>query len=144
MESGRAFAAGKETGYPGLLSIGINPNPSHKIMQRGSHLHRFLGDIHFGQFLELVIHRWQFAADEIRGSAGRDVQKRPPVGRSATGFDLGGDGPGDDVTGQQLGGAARAFLGLEPVLGFLHRIRGLGCEALRDVIEHKALTLIVE
>ncbi len=64
--------------------------------------------------------------------------RRPPPR-----LDLGVDGPGHLVPGQQFGWPAVVALVGVPAVGLFDAVRGLGLEELRDVVEHEPLAVRV-
>ena len=144
VQPSRHLARGVESFHRGGGGIGVHPDATHDVVAGGSHLHGFLGDVHVRQLLELVVHGRQPPHDVLRVTAVGDVQVHAAVLGAAAGLDLGVDGPGHLVPGQQVGGAAVVLLVLVPGVGFGLVVRGFRLEELRDVVEHEAFALGVQ
>ena len=70
-----------------------------------------------------------------------DVEVDPAVRGAAARLDLGDDGAGDLVAGQQVRGATGRVVVLEPLVGFFLGFGVLALEHRRDVVEHEPLAL---
>ncbi len=106
-------------------------------------LHRLGGDVHVRQFLELMVHRRQPPFDHLGRHPRRDVQEDPAVRGAAARLDLGVDGAGDLVAGEQLGRPAVVVGVVVPAVALGLRLRVLLLEDVRDVVEHEAPALAV-
>src|SRR5437879_2797225 len=93
--SGR-FACGKQPGNGGLRSFGVHADAAHHVVARGTDFHGALGDVHVGEFLELVVHTGKFFL-HVFGGFVRDVEVRAAVFGAAAFLDLGVDRAGHDV-----------------------------------------------
>src|SRR5699024_10611052 len=88
------LAGGVEPGHRALLGVCVDFYTPHHVVAGRPDLHRLGGDVDVGELLELVVHRRDPAADELRIAPGCDVQEHASVRRPAAGFDLGDDRPG--------------------------------------------------
>ena len=77
---------------------GVDLDAAHHVVAGRADLHRLGGDVDVGQLLELVVHRRQPLADELRAYAARRCRGRCRRARAPAGLDLGVDRPGDLVT----------------------------------------------
>ena len=110
--------AANRPGTRGRAGVGVDLDAAHHVVTGRADLHRLLGDVDVGQLLELVVHRRQRRLISSVGMPRRDVEEHAAVRRAATGLDLGVDRAGDLVAGQQVRGAARGVVVLEPLVGF--------------------------
>src|SRR5699024_257696 len=96
------LARGKEPGGVGGGGVGVHPYPTHHVVTGRADLHGFGGDVHVGQFPELVVHGRQPFADLLGGQACGHVEEHTAVPGSASFLDLAVDGSGHLVTGQEF------------------------------------------
>src|SRR5438445_1465330 len=97
VQTGGGFAGGKKTWNGGLGGFGIHANAAHHVVAGGADFHRSFGDVHVGQFLELVIHAGELLLHVFSGLV-RDVEISAAVFGAAAFFDFGVDGARNDVT----------------------------------------------
>src|SRR5437016_12965846 len=91
------FAGGKQTGNGGLRRFRVHADAPHHVVASGANFHGALGDIHVGEFLELVIHTRKFFLHVFSGLV-RDVEIRAAVFRTAAFLDFGVDGASHNVS----------------------------------------------
>src|SRR6266568_4707599 len=96
VQTGGGFAGGKKTWNGGLGGFGIHANAAHHIVAGRPDFHRAFGDVHVGQFLELVIHAGEFLLHVFSGLV-RDVEISAAVFGAAAFFDFSVDGTRNDV-----------------------------------------------
>ncbi len=143
MHAARDLAGREESGYGGGRRVGVDADAAHHVVLGRADLHRLLGDVDTGQLLELVVHRGQALLDVVGRAPGADVEEDAAVRTATPGLDLGPDGPGHLVAGQQVGSAAVVPLVVVPAVGLGLVVGRLRFEELRDVAEHEALALVV-
>ena len=125
----------------GRTGVGIDLDTTHHVVAGRPDLHRLLGDVDVGQFLELVGHRRQPLHDLRRRPARRDVQEHATVRRPAPLLDLGVDGSRHLVAGEQIGRALVVVGVVVPTVGLGLVVRVLLAEHVRHVLEHEPLAL---
>jgi hypothetical protein len=89
---------GEEARHRRGARLRVDPDATHDVVGRRPDLHRALRDVDVGELLELVVHRWQLAAD-VLGRQVADVEVDAAVGRAAALLDLRVDRPRDVVPG---------------------------------------------
>ncbi len=142
------FASGKQSGHSSFLAIGIDSHSAHRVVAGWSDFHGIGGDVDVGEFLELVIHRWQFSLDRFGAAFRGDIEVDTTVGCPASGLDFTPDGSGDDVAGEQFGRSSciGSFVGddcFDPSCGFFFGLGIVPLEHLGDVVEHEPLAFTV-
>ena len=128
-------------GDGGGLRLGVDAHPAHHVVAGGPDLHRPGRDVDAGQLHELVVHRREPAPDVLGRATRRDVEVDAAVRGAATRLDLGVDGAGHLVAGQEVGRAPVVDVVVVPGVGFLFGLRRLGPEHVGHVVEHEALAL---
>src|SRR5713101_367203 len=101
METGGGFARGEKARNGRFGGFGIDADATHHIVTGWADFHRAFGDIHVGEFLELVIHAGEFFL-HVLGRLLRDIEIRAAVFGAAAFLDFGVDGACDDVAGGEL------------------------------------------
>ena len=117
--------------------VGVDLHPAHHVMAGRPDLHRHLGDVHVGQFGELMMHRRQPPLDLLGGQPGGHVQEDTAVLGAPAGLDLGIDRPGHLVAGEQVRWPPVVLRVLVPAVRLLLGLGVLGAEHLGDVVEHE-------
>ena len=133
--------AANRPGHRRGRGVGVDLDAAHDVVAGGADLHRLGRDVDVGELLELVVHRRQPAADLLGRQAGRDVEEHPAVRRAAPLLDLGVDGAGDLVAGQQLGRPLVVLRVVVPAVGLLLGVGVLAAEHVGHVVEHEPLAL---
>ena len=141
MHAAGALAGGEQARGGCRAGVRVDLDAAHDVVAGRADLHLVLGDVDLGQFHELVVHRRQPALDLLGRHPGRDVEVDAAVRAAAAGLDLGVDGAGHLVAGQQVRGATRRVVVLEPLVGFFFGLGVLPLEDRGDVVEHEALAL---
>src|SRR6266436_1381172 len=96
VQTGGGFAGGKKTRNGGLGGFGIHANAAHHVVAGGADFHRAFGDVHVGQFLELVIHAGELLLHVFSGLV-RDIEISAAVFGAAAFLDFCVDGARDDI-----------------------------------------------
>ena len=108
----------------------IDPDASHHIVACGSYFHGPLGDIHIGQFEELVIHAGELLLYVFRGLMG-DIQEGTAVLGAASFAYFGIYGPRDNVTRGELHALGIVFLH-EALARFVAKDAALAADGFGD------------
>ena len=93
------FACGEKPRHGGGRTIGVNANTAHTVVAGGSDIHGFFGDIHVGEFFELMVHRRQSPRDVFRRPARRNIEVDAAMLGAAAGFHFSIDRPGYLIAG---------------------------------------------
>ena len=141
VHAARHLADGEQARDGGGLRLGVDAHAAHHVVAGRPDLHRPGRDVDAGQLHELVVHGREPAPDVLGRAARRDVEVHAAVRGAAAGLDLGVDGPGHLVAGQQVGRAPVVDVVVVPGVGFLFGLRRLGPEHGGHVVEHEALAL---
>ena len=107
------------------LGVRVDLDTAHHVVAGRPDLHRLGGDVDVGQLLELVVHRRQPLADELRRRAATRCRGRSRRAVTRARLDLGVDGPCHLVTRQQLGWPAVVLLVVVPAVRLLLGVGGL-------------------
>src|SRR6266704_2937558 len=101
VQTGGGFAGGKKTRNGGLGGFGIHANAAHHVVAGGADFHRAFGDVHVGQFLELVIHAGELLLHVFSGLV-RDIEISAAVFGAAAFLDFRVDGARNDVARREF------------------------------------------
>src|SRR5882724_9642300 len=101
VKTGGSFTSGEKAGHCRLSSFSIDADATHHVMAGGADFHRAFGDVHVGEFLELVIHAGEFFL-HVFGRLVGDVEIGAAVFGAAAFLDFAVDGARDDVAGGKL------------------------------------------
>ena len=96
VQSCRGFPGRKKPADGGLSGFGVHADPAHHVVAGWADFHRTGGDVHVGEFLELVIHAGQFFLHVVGGLVG-NIQIRAAVFGAAAFLDFGVDRPSDHI-----------------------------------------------
>src|SRR5919107_1501214 len=72
------LAGGEEPGHAGGSTLGVDLDPTHRVVDGWEDLHRLAGDVYVGEFEKLLVHGWQLLHDPFVAEV-RDIQVDPSV-----------------------------------------------------------------
>ena len=101
METGSSFTRSEKAGNCGRGGFRIHSNATHHVMAGWADFHGTFGDVHVGEFLELVIHAGKLFLHVLGGLVG-DVKVRAAVFCAAAFADFRVDRASNDVAGGEL------------------------------------------
>ena len=138
----------KKAGDIGHLCVGVDRDATHGVVRRGTDLHRFLGDVHAGQRIELVVHARQLALDMRLGirhllANPRDVEEDTAVRTPPAFTHFAHDAPGHVVSREELRWPTRIAIADHVALTLFGCVRSLVSIQLRDIVEHESTTFRV-
>src|SRR5215216_3169751 len=72
------LAGGEEPGHAGGGTLGVDLDPTHRVVDSREDLHRLAGDVYVGEFEKLLVHGRQLLHDPVVAEV-RDIQVDPTV-----------------------------------------------------------------
>src|SRR5215216_6097433 len=72
------LAGGEESGHAGGGTLGVDLDPTHRVVDSREDLHRLAGDVYVGEFEKLLVHGRQLLHDPVVAEV-RDIQVDPTV-----------------------------------------------------------------
>ncbi len=135
------LAGGEQAGHPGRGAVGVDLDPTHHVVAGRADLHRLLGDVDIGEFLELVVHDGSFLMITSAGSRVDTSRKTPPCGdpRPALTSEL--IARATSSRGSSSGGRLLFSGSAYQRSPSSSRGRRTAAEHVGDVVEHEALAL---